>query len=99
MGTLRHSCAKVRDPSQLRFGLVRALGRGIAVLDRGPRRTRGREVFFWRGERVGPHCLLLGIPIAPQQRKQQRRAARSILRNPVKDMKAISIFHNFINPP
>ena len=33
MGTLRRTCATVRQPSELRFGVVRAVGRGIAVLD------------------------------------------------------------------
>ena len=44
MGTLQHSCAKVREPSELQFGLVRGVGRDIAVLDGDPRRARGREV-------------------------------------------------------
>ena len=42
MGTFHRSCAKVRGPSELRFGLVHALGWGIAVLDGGPRRARER---------------------------------------------------------
>ena len=33
MGTLRPRCATVPQPSELRFGMVRAVGRGIAVLD------------------------------------------------------------------
>ena len=40
MGTLRRTCATLPQPSELRFGVVRAVGRGIAVLDGGPRRTR-----------------------------------------------------------
>ena len=32
MGTLRCSCAKVREPSKLRFGVERGVGRGIGVL-------------------------------------------------------------------
>ena len=33
----------IRDrPSELRFGVVRAVGRRIVVLDEGPRRARGR---------------------------------------------------------
>jgi len=38
-------CATVPQPSELRFGVVRALGRGIAVLDGRPRRARGRGGF------------------------------------------------------
>ena len=45
MGTLRRTCATMPQPSELRFGVVRAVGRGIAVLDRGPRRARGRGGF------------------------------------------------------
>ena len=33
MGTLRRTCATIPQPSELRFGVVRAVGRGIAVLD------------------------------------------------------------------
>ena len=32
MGTLRRTCETVPQPSELRFGVVRAVGRGIAVL-------------------------------------------------------------------
>ena len=42
MGTLRRTCATVPQPLELRFGVVRAVGRAIAVLDEGPRRARGR---------------------------------------------------------
>ena len=42
MGTLRHTCATVPQPLELRFGVVRAVGRGIAVLDESPGRARGR---------------------------------------------------------
>ena len=45
MGTLRRTCATVPQPSELRFGVVRVMGRGIAVLDRGPRRARGKGCF------------------------------------------------------
>ena len=45
MGTLRRTCATVPQPSKLRFGVVRAVGRGIAVLDGGPRRAREEEVW------------------------------------------------------
>jgi len=34
MGTLRRRCATVPQPSELRFGVVSVVGRGIAVLDR-----------------------------------------------------------------
>ena len=48
MGTLRYNCAKVRELSDLRFGVVNGVGRGIGVLDRGPRpaRRRGGCGFF-----------------------------------------------------
>ena len=39
MGTLRRTCGTVLQPSELRFGVVRAVGRGIAVLDGSPRRA------------------------------------------------------------
>ena len=45
IGTLRRTCATVPQPSELRFGVVRAVGRGIAVLDGTPRRARGRGCF------------------------------------------------------
>ena len=47
MGTLRRrlTCATVPQPSELRFGVVRAVGRGIAVLVGGPRRARKRGGF------------------------------------------------------
>ena len=45
MGTLRRTCATVPQPSELQFGVVHAVGRGIAVLDGGPRRARGRGRF------------------------------------------------------
>ena len=33
MGTLRRTCATVPQPSELRFGVVRVVGRGIAALN------------------------------------------------------------------
>ena len=45
MGTLRRSCAKVREPSKLRYGEVLRMGRGIAVLDGSPRSETGRGDF------------------------------------------------------
>ena len=42
MGTLRRSCSKVYELSEVRFGLMYGVGQGIAVLDGGPRRARGR---------------------------------------------------------
>ena len=47
METLRRWCATVPQPSEaeLRFGVVRAVGRGIVVLDGGPRRAKGRGGF------------------------------------------------------
>jgi len=51
MSTLRRSCAKVREPIELSFGMVSVVGPGIDVLDGGPRTLRGREVF---GEGFSP---------------------------------------------
>lgn len=45
MGTLHRSCAKVRDPLELQFGVVRVVDRGIPVLDGCPHRARGRGRF------------------------------------------------------
>ena len=45
METLRRTCGTVPQPSELRFGVVRAVGRGIAVLNGGPRRARVRGRF------------------------------------------------------
>ena len=41
MGSLWRSCARVRERSELWFGVVRWIGRGIGVLDGGPHRARG----------------------------------------------------------
>jgi len=45
MGSWLRSCAKVREPSELRFGVVRGVDRGTDVLDGGPRRASVREGF------------------------------------------------------
>ena len=42
MGTLQGRYATVPQPSELRFGVVRAVGGGIAVLDGGQRHPRER---------------------------------------------------------
>ena len=39
---VRHTCATVSQPSELRFAVGRAVGRGIVVLHGGPRRPRGK---------------------------------------------------------
>ena len=44
-GDFRRTCATVPQPSELRFGVVRAVDRGTAVLDVGPRRARERRGF------------------------------------------------------
>ena len=46
MATLWRRCATVPQPSELRFGVVRAVGRGIRVLDGRPRHTRERGGFW-----------------------------------------------------
>ena len=48
MGTLRRICAKVREPSELRFGVVRGVDRGTGVLDGSPCRARGRKNYYSR---------------------------------------------------
>ena len=45
MGTLQHRCVAVPQPSELRFGAVRAVGRGTAVLDGGQCSPTGRGGF------------------------------------------------------
>ena len=63
MGTLRRICAKVREPSELRFGVVRGVDRGIGVLDGGPRRARKRRGFFM-GKGVSSPIFTIGFLIA-----------------------------------
>ena len=47
MGSLGRSCAKVRELSELRIGVVRVVSRGVGVLYGGPRVGQGEgEVFF-----------------------------------------------------
>ena len=59
MGTLRRTCVTMPQPSELRFGVVRAVGQGIAVFHRGLRRARGRGDFkgffsiFTMGNAIG----------------------------------------------
>ena len=53
MGSLGRSYVKVREPSELRFGVVRGIRRGIGVLDGGLHRARGRE----GNRRFGGSCL------------------------------------------
>ena len=45
MATLQRTCATVPQLSELRFGVVRAVGRGMAILDGDPHRARGRGRF------------------------------------------------------
>ena len=45
MGTLRRTCETVPQPSELRFPVVLAVGRGTAVLDGGQRSPTGRGRF------------------------------------------------------
>ena len=45
MGTLRCRCVTVPQPLELRFGVVHAVGRGIAVLDGGSSHARGMGGF------------------------------------------------------
>ena len=45
MRTLRRTCATVPQLSELRFGVVLAVGRGTAVFDGGQRSPTGRGRF------------------------------------------------------
>jgi len=45
METLLHTCAKVREPIQLLFGVVSGVSLGILVLGGGPGAPRGRGSF------------------------------------------------------
>ena len=61
--TLRRTFATVPQPSELWFGVLRAVGRGIAVLDGGPPRPRGRGGFegfcypLWHFYNGKCHCV------------------------------------------
>ena len=53
METLRRTCATVPQPSELPFGVVRAVGRGIAVLHGGPRSpTEGKVLGVLFGKHI-----------------------------------------------
>ena len=45
MGSLLQSCAEVREPIELSFGLVTVVGEGMGVLDEDPRAPKGRGSF------------------------------------------------------
>jgi len=45
IGTLCSSCVKVCEPSELWFGVVHGVGRGIGVIDGGQRHAKGRAAF------------------------------------------------------
>ena len=70
MGALRLSCAKVRDPSELQFGLVHVLGRGIAVLDRDPRGARCRGGFRVCDPHFGTHGAVCCSEVYCQVRRK-----------------------------
>ena len=72
MVTLRRNCAKVREPTELRFGAVRGVGQGIGVSDGGPRRAREVEV------------LGVYVPDFYYWEIQRRIAATSLLRRNAK---------------
>jgi len=52
MGTLWHSCAKVREPIELSFGMMSGIRSGIGVLDGSPRAPKGRAEWL-DSSRVG----------------------------------------------
>ena len=66
------ACATMPQPSELRFRVVRAVDRGIAVLDGGPRRERGTGGFgvlvthFHNGK---CHCVTDGEMFPIRMRK------------------------------
>jgi len=45
MGTVLHSCVKVRELIELSFGVVSGVRHGTGILDGGPRASRGRGGF------------------------------------------------------
>ena len=46
VGTLRRPCVTVPQPSELRFGVVRAVSGGIAVLDGRSTSCKGKGTFW-----------------------------------------------------
>ena len=89
MGTLRSTCTTVPQLSELRFGVVRAMGRGIAVLD-GVHVVQGEgdvlEVFILHFHNGKCHCIANGemFPICMRKldiisiRKMYRSKARFV---------------------
>ena len=53
MGPLLRSCAEVREPIELSFGMLSGVGLGTDVLYGGPRGSR-EGVAFWVVYPIGP---------------------------------------------
>ena len=53
MGNLLRSCAEVREPIELSFGVVSGVSPGINVLDGGSRAPRGKGIT----RRFAPVCF------------------------------------------
>ena len=77
MGTLRRTFAKVRELSGLRFGLLCAVDRRIAVLDGGPRHARKGDVL-----RVLCPIFTMGFPNASPTVKCFRFVCENLTRFP-----------------
>ena len=82
-GLIRRTCATVPRPSELRFGVVRAVGRGIAELDVGLRRARRREVsgvFVIHFHNGKCHWVAEGEMFPIRMRKLQNISVRQMYR-------------------
>jgi len=58
MGTLLHSCAKVREPIKLSFGVVSVAGPGIGVLD-GVNVVEKERAVSWGFSPIGVNAYLV----------------------------------------
>jgi len=57
MGTLLHSCAEVREPIELSFGVVSGIGSGIHILD-GCARVKRKGLILGLCADIGPMVLV-----------------------------------------
>ena len=89
----RH-CNQWGQPSELRFGVVRAVGRGIAVLDGGPRRAMGREglgvVLYFQNRKC--HCVADGKMFPIRMRKLLNFSVRQTYRWKVRFVGFLAIY-------
>ena len=86
MGILRHTCTTVTQPSELLFAVVRAVGRGTAMLDGGQRSPMGRGVwgFFVLHFHNGKcHCVTAGVSDSYAKISQYFRSANLSLESSI----------------